>query len=536
MKPATSRRSQPVIAMLCSMLITLAACTAKQEPEATSAAGGTAETLAPASIAWFQGSIEDAFALAEKQGKPLFLYWGAEWCPYCKELEATIFTREEFIRMSGQFVTMDMSNGDSSTIRQADRLKIYGLPTVLVFNPAGEELTRIRGGMNVDQYAAVLELTLNEVRPVVQLVAAARAGETLQPSDWQLLADYSWEQDRGQALGDDQPSAVLLEVLAAAPAEEALIRSRLSLAAMAVWLGEDEETRDADLAASHLAAVEGVMADPDLARANMARLAAYGMDIVELADEDRQPALQQSLLALYKPAVEDGQRHLLQRASVLSAWAEVATMLLPEGEALDEPDIAWARERADTFVAALDSYQVHAGVNSLWGVYYDMGLDAEARQTLALGIEKSRAPYYFMSGMGSIERKAENTEAAIGWYRKAWEATSNPLDRVRWGSGYVRRLIQMTPDDTTEIQRASQELLADMTTQENGLDNYQRGIQRLGQALQEWSEEDEARQPVTAALRQQMDNRCATLEPDAPGQAACEGFLQGDTTEAEAAS
>ncbi|MBV8633771.1 MAG: thioredoxin family protein, partial [Burkholderiaceae bacterium] len=34
-------------------------------------------------ISWFKGDVDAAFAYAKKQHKPLFLYWGAVWCPPC---------------------------------------------------------------------------------------------------------------------------------------------------------------------------------------------------------------------------------------------------------------------------------------------------------------------------------------------------------------------------------------------------------------------------------------------------------------------
>lgn len=40
----------------------------------------------PAGIDWFEGSVEGAFATAKTQDKPIFLYWGAVWCPPCHEL------------------------------------------------------------------------------------------------------------------------------------------------------------------------------------------------------------------------------------------------------------------------------------------------------------------------------------------------------------------------------------------------------------------------------------------------------------------
>ena len=34
-------------------------------------------------IAWFPGDVDAAFSRALAEHKPLFLYWGASWCPPC---------------------------------------------------------------------------------------------------------------------------------------------------------------------------------------------------------------------------------------------------------------------------------------------------------------------------------------------------------------------------------------------------------------------------------------------------------------------
>lgn len=515
-----------LIAALSILGLSLLGCST-DNPE--SAGQGDAKALPESpsqatAIPWFEGSIEEAFAEAKASGKPLFLYWGADWCPYCKKLEATIFIREEFIRLSQQFVPLDLSNGDSEVIQHSDRFRIYGLPTVIVFSPSGEELTRIPGGTDMAQYAAVLELTLNKVRPVSTLVAAAVSGEALSKADWELLSNYSWRQDRGLALGEENPTQVMLDLQAAAPTGDKVTRARLALAAMVVWLQQDEETRDPDLAEVHLEAVEGIIADASLARDNLVTLTGFGGDIVEMAEGERQKSLQRSLLSLYRPAIEDPGQNLLNRASFLSAWVDVATKLLDEDETLTDKQIDWARQQADQFVAGLDQYQVHAGVSSLWGVYYDLGLEQAARETLALGIERSSAPFYFMSAMGYVETEAGNTTEALGWYRKAWEAASNPVDRVRWGGGYVRRLVKMAPQDTAEVERASSTLLADLTSQPDGLAVYDRLTNRLGEILKEWAAEDSERQAVLANLGDQLAASCKNMGEEDPGRSACDSF------------
>jgi len=80
------------LALLIALLV-LSACDRPPEAERTDAIEAAEVTpsalLAPEAkpvkqeIAWFDGSIDQAFALARAQDKPLFLYWGAVWCPPC---------------------------------------------------------------------------------------------------------------------------------------------------------------------------------------------------------------------------------------------------------------------------------------------------------------------------------------------------------------------------------------------------------------------------------------------------------------------
>ena len=39
-------------------------------------------------IDWFDGTVDEAFAAAKASGKPIFPYWGAEWCPPCHAISA----------------------------------------------------------------------------------------------------------------------------------------------------------------------------------------------------------------------------------------------------------------------------------------------------------------------------------------------------------------------------------------------------------------------------------------------------------------
>ena len=469
----------------------VAACSRQPGPPATtdSAVSVTEEAAIAQEVAWFEGSLEAAFAQAATEDKPLFVYWGAEWCPYCKQLQATIFVREEFIRLSRQFVAVDMSNGDSETILQGDRFNIYGLPTVILFAPDGTELTRVPGGMDMEQYASSLELTLDTLRPVTELLAAAKAGKTLDDNDWRLLGNYSWRSDHARMREEEDPAAMLALLARSCPAHLAVSCSQLRLSATQAWLSAEEEQRDAATGAEHLQGFRDMGADV----------------LSELAAEDQQPELQHRLLDFLQTEATNQNLDLLQRAALLSGWAEIAVALLEEGETATAGQVAWGSETADGMLADLSPYQVHAGINQLWGVYYDLGLEDEARATLARGIAESKTPFYFMSSLAYLERKAGNEAIALEWSRKAWDAAKEPMHRARWGRGYIRRLLETAPEQNAEVERAVSLWLTELAAQPRGFEVYATVLERLDTELTAWAETDPDRLEIATALQAEIE-------------------------------
>ncbi|XLM19574.1 thioredoxin family protein, partial [Chromobacterium piscinae] len=150
----------------------------------------------PPGIAWQQGDVPAAFARAKAENKPVFLYWGAVWCPPCNQVKSTIFNRPDFIAAASQFVPVYL-DGDSDNAQQlGERFKVRGYPTMILFRPDGTEITRLPGEVDPQRYLRTLQLGLTTVKPVKSLLADALAGKPLAADDWQLLADYAWDVDR----------------------------------------------------------------------------------------------------------------------------------------------------------------------------------------------------------------------------------------------------------------------------------------------------------------------------------------------------
>src|SRR3954452_18048339 len=192
--------------------LALAACDKPAAP--ASSLPATAATTAPptaaakpaaehgeAGIAWRQAAndaeVDAAFASARSANKPVFVYWGAKWCPPCNQVKATLFNRQDFIERSRAFVPVYVDGDSPGAQKLGARFKVSGYPTMVLFNPQGAELTRLPGEVDAIRYTQVLTLGMNAQRPVAEVLAQAKSGgQGLEPNDWRLLAFYSWDTDQ----------------------------------------------------------------------------------------------------------------------------------------------------------------------------------------------------------------------------------------------------------------------------------------------------------------------------------------------------
>lgn len=514
------------IITLTLLLFAVTACTKKQAQSPSDPVVNHEDwTQQVDTIAWFSGSVDEAFTQAANTNKPIFLYWGAEWCPPCHELKATIFQRPEFIRQSRLFLPVYLDGDSERAQLYGEKFGVRGYPTVIIFSPAGEEITRIPGGMDIQQYVGVMNMALNALRPVTDLVASVRGGHSLADADWNMLASYSWGQDGGRVLGEASLFDTATLLATACPSTLPIEKSRLEMLALTAWL--QDEDRDETLVPELSAALNSVLADEDLTAANINSFL-YNSDamIVLLGGEGEQRAqLAEQLQALALSVYENPATTVLERLDALFAWQDAQLALLDEGVQLPEGKQRWLYTETEKTRESLNSYQQHAAINTVSQMYYQAGLVPEARDALTYGMEVSKQPYYFMSSMGHMERLEGNDTVALRWYRKAWEASSGGATRVQWGTNYVLALLKLSPDDLAAIDEASNTVLSELAAQDSGLRHRSvMRMNRLSSDLLEWGADDGARQQVLARLRAQMEGICARVSGDLPE--TCDSFLQ----------
>ena len=538
------RRDLPVLPPLALVMAALVAtgCSRRQpEPEAAQPPAATATQHGhearhlPPGIDWYPGDVDAAFATAKSSGKPLFLYWGAEWCPPCAQIKSTIFNKREFQERSALFVPVYLDGDTPSAQRHGERFGVVGYPTMILFRPDGTEITRLPGTVDIARYATILDVALAAARPVAEILKTASSGGEVTANDWRLLAYYSWGTDNGRVLPAAERLPTLRRLPARCPPELQPECGRLYFE----YLGA--AAREAQGGKTPLNGLEradarrqllALLGSSAVAKANVDHLLRGAKDIVALLSDAGTPERRQltdawraalgRLTSGADAAVLSGPEQLdVVRAKMLLARLDAPESDLPTA-LVDEARQAVARVDA----AATDSYARQAAINAAAGLYWEAGLDDDANRLLVAELEKSNSPYYFMLDLAELARKAGREEEAVEWLARAYAGAKGPATRFQWGYSYLVGLVEMTPEDTARIESAGLEVLGELGESPDAF--YQRTrlrLEQLSAKLLEWGK-DPAHAPVVDKLRGRTAEICNGLPAGDEGRKNCESFLK----------
>ncbi len=528
--------------LLLGTLLLAAGCSRPSEPVAATPAQAPVETPSgesahlPPGIDWFHGDVDAAFAAAREANKPLFLYWGAEWCPPCAQIKATIFSRREFQERSRLFIPVYLDGDTPGAQRYGERFGVIGYPTMILFRPDGTEITRLPGGVDVARYAKILDVALADARPVAELVTAAREGRDVSPDDWRLLAYYPWYADSGRVVPTAERVQTFRLLADRCPPELEPECGRLVFAFLGAAATDSDDGghpfTGLDRAEQRKHLLE-LLASQSVANANVDNLLFTSRDVVGLLSDPGTPERAQVTTA-WRAALDSlgsdasgtglsGPEQLnLVRARILLARLDAPDAPLPPA-LLDSARAAVARLDA----ATTDAHARQALVNAAVGLYWEAGLDSDADQLLVAELDKSQSPYYFMLDLADLAQKAGRSDEAITWLARAYDGAEGPATRFQWGYNYMIGLLEMAPDDTARIEHVGLDVLGELDGVPDAF--YQRTrmrLDQLGSKLLEWGTSPD-RKAVVATLKARTTRICAGLPADDPGRESCEHFLSG---------
>lgn len=490
-------------------------------------------------IDWFDGTVDAAFAVAKETGKPIYLYWGAEWCPPCHAISATVFKSPEFIERSTLFVSVYLDGDKENAQAYGEKFGVRGYPTMIVFDSDGVELTRIPGGIDMQAYANILDLTLSNTSPASELVASIMAGSAdLSTSNCTLLAYNSWGQDT-TILSEYDEAEAFQRMHAACPANMKTERSILYLS----WLdkvlnaaaAEDEADEEGespvladDQRIAALAQIEAVLADPELVRANIFSVLFSGPGIVTAvttAKSTERDALMRSFYDVLEDLAADDSVYKRERIYTLVGKMRFERIEDPEAELSAGLQQAirdttrWADESTQSV------YERQPIINALANVLNEAGMDDVSKPLLLAELERSMQPYYFMPELADIEQRAGNDDLAIAWLQKAYDTTRGPATRFQWGYYYLSGLLEMAPTDVERIHETTVGLITELQQSNAFHQRPKAQLRFLESKLIEWGN-DHSNQPALLELRKSVLNVCGRVPAEDAARETCEAFLE----------
>lgn len=488
--------------------------------------GQKAVQIKEAHIDWFDGTVEEAFAVAKAEDKPILLYWGAVWCPPCNQLKVTIFKRPDFIEKTGKFVAVYLDGDTDRAQKYGDEFKAAGYPTLIVLNPEGQEVTRIPGGMNLEAYVNVLDLALARTQPAAQLLKEILdEGRAATDDELNLLAHYSWGQDQGKALGERNKADVFRSLSDLVPGEMVEAQARFDgeyLHELAT--GKDELS--SEIKDDAIKRVTRLLDDPVRSRADLYFTAFY---IPKLIDKvvDKEGELRGVLMSKLETRLaalwSDTTLSPAERLSIHFGEARLAKMTSE-----DIPEDLKARVRASVDkerAEAVTQYERSAVTNMAVGVLFETDQKGYAGVVMSDEVEGSSNAYYWLLDLSDLAEEAEQTEEAVALLKQAFDESQGIATRIQWGSYYIDGLTRMTANDAAGIEVATRALLTELASQKDPVyGRNKEAVRRIGRALNKWAygskEEKEAgtvadvsrdgRREVVAVLTAEFDTICTS--------------------------
>ncbi len=483
-------------------------------------------------IAWFEGSVDEAFASAKATNKPVLLYWGAQWCPPCKQLKSAVFNRPDFIEKSKLFVAVYLDGDLPDAQKYGDEFRVTGYPTVVVLKPDRTEITRIAGNMDLSLYAAVLDNVLGDVRPVKDVIELAVKGEApLAADDCRRLAYHAFGLEDDGVFPAARLQTAFENAARTCPADLAKERARLHIRA-----AEQAVTRQKDAITSGgkadkaltvaIVRVNEILSNKQLALANADALRGLRGEFFRAARQtlpQLAPTLRERWMAIADAATANpdfapADQLAAQLMKITAAKAYATDTKVPT----DVRSVALAT--ADRMLAVKQEPYVRAGVvNSAINVYIALDEWPRARDLLTLEATTSNTPHYYIGDLADVEEHLGNKQRSVELLAEAYAKAKGPASRFQWGYQYLDGLLRLTPDDLATIEKVGLQVIGELDGPNRIHRRTLSRLTKLDQKLREWNTSS-ARDAVAVKLRNQVAQTCTKSADDAVTDAGCRAF------------
>jgi protein disulfide-isomerase len=435
------------------------------------------------------------FAEAKKSQKNVLFYWGAVWCPPCNELKREVFNKPSFDEVSQNFLLVYLDGDVPAAQLWADKLKVSGYPSVLVFNPNGQELIRFVESVPLKTLAQSLGTIDANTLPLPLLVDKLRSGKAT-PQEWALVASAGWDDSMiDVGVPEEQLLPLVWELSQKAPAG--------SDVANAIFAAQVLQ-RAADESKNKSTPYEKLLSQVMESSKNLFEKIVLNDETTLACKDFLLGDIEQTVLWLspQKDSTwrKDLKRKWLAAGSALGGMKSVSVdtklwSLHPKAvfEVIDIPEnkrdknaygetlrseIVNAVRQADMETTHLDTQNPAAGlarkavIAGAASFMAEIGEIEKARILLNKELRSVSTPWYIQSTLASVEKKAGNKEVAIEWMRQAALSAKGSSTQLQWSASYIGELASQLKSTSAELAQDNPLFLAKVSTLKEALRNY----------------------------------------------------------------
>ena len=513
--------------------VALAAALAVYVGCATSPAGKTADVAAENphatgyGIDWYGGTVDQAFESAKASGKPIFLYWGAVWCPPCNELKSQVFSRKQFPELMRRVIPVYL-DGDSNAAQQwAEKLKVSGYPTLLILSSQGKEIVRIAESVNFAEFKEVFDAALVANQPLDQILAQAMQGKG-SDEQWQVLAYFNWDASASLKTKPIEMIAARKKLVAVIPAklsdERAILASRLIESAVAI--GSDPKADKGLKKMAEEVRIEGdryldmIFATPATISASRAFINYSTKDVLKWLYPDRDDKRGLARMDQWIDAARKIRFHG-DMSFDTKLWSfqpeiEVAQMKYPTQDLPTSlvDDVKQMVEAGDK--DSRTSFERHAFISGAAEMLRLVGDGKGAKALLEKEVGLTDTPWYYYSELSALAEKLGNKKEALDYSEKARRSSKGSATRVQWTTS---DLLANTRLESTDQEERIAAILVDyydtvFALSDGFLGRNGARAERVAKEMTKWAQKPRVKPVITKFARQCRD-------APATSQAAC---------------
>lgn len=109
----------------------------------------------------FVSGFEQGLQQAQREGKPVLLFFTAPWCGFCHQMAHEAFTHDQVVALSERFVCVLIDADQQPAVCR--EFHVRGYPTIQFLSPRGVPLNRVTGKKPGHQLVMEMQAALQAV-------------------------------------------------------------------------------------------------------------------------------------------------------------------------------------------------------------------------------------------------------------------------------------------------------------------------------------------------------------------------------------